>query len=107
MTMTIDEIDAELMRLPASPVSDEDIEARAKLMWKRFELVNARNKPVPPQPCNDIVAYPPPGLGITTLQTPDGPIVAEVIKGRVGFRLKSIAQVPRSNGHVWECEDAR
>jgi len=40
-------------------------------MRQRIELVNARNKPVPPQPCNDIVAYPPPGLGITTLQTPD------------------------------------
>ena len=108
MTMiTLEEIDAELIRLPASPVSDEDIKARAELMRQRIELVNARNKPVPPQPCNDIVAYPPPGLGISTLQTPDGPIMAEVINGRVGFRLKSIAQVPRSNGHVWECEDAR
>jgi hypothetical protein len=40
--MTIDEIDAELMRLPASPTEPEDIEARATMMTTRIELVNAQ-----------------------------------------------------------------
>jgi hypothetical protein len=104
MKMTLEEIDAELLRLPASPVTDEDIKARAALTWQRFELLNARSKPMP-QPCNDIVAYPPVGLGVNVLQTADGPIFAEVIHGRIGFRLKTLAHLPRSNGQAWECEN--
>jgi hypothetical protein len=72
-------------------------------MTKRFELVDAERKTPPaPQPCNDIVAYPPLGLGINVLETANGPIVAEMINGRLGFRLRSLAQLPRSNGLLWE-----
>jgi hypothetical protein len=42
--LTIEEIDAELMRMPVSPTEPEDIEARANMMLKRFEVeAAARN----------------------------------------------------------------
>lgn len=36
--MTLEEVDDALTRLPTSPVTGEDIEARAALTWKRNEL---------------------------------------------------------------------
>src|SRR5258708_1264583 len=38
MKLNLDEIDRELMRLPASPTTPEDITERASLTLKRFEL---------------------------------------------------------------------
>jgi succinyl-CoA synthetase beta subunit len=42
--MTLQEIDQELMRLPASPTTPEDTEARHLLMVKRFEVQAAARK---------------------------------------------------------------
>ena len=39
--MTLEELDAQLAQLPASPKTDEDLVARAKLMARRIELDNA------------------------------------------------------------------
>jgi hypothetical protein len=38
MKLTLEEIDAELMRLPASPTTPEDTEARAAMMQRRFDV---------------------------------------------------------------------
>jgi hypothetical protein len=40
--MTLEQIDAALAALPASPVTDEGISARADLMWKRGEIISTR-----------------------------------------------------------------
>jgi hypothetical protein len=42
--MTLEEIDAALMRLPASPTTPEDIEARHVMMVKRFAVHDAARK---------------------------------------------------------------
>ena len=39
--MNLEQIDAALAAMPASPTTDEDIEARAALAWKRGELISA------------------------------------------------------------------
>jgi hypothetical protein len=44
LKLTLEEIDAELMRLPASPTTPEDIEARHVLMVKRFAVQDAARK---------------------------------------------------------------
>ena len=41
---TLEQIDAELAKLPASPKTDHDIQARAALMQKRYELENQQRK---------------------------------------------------------------
>jgi hypothetical protein len=54
---TLEEVDAELARLPATPTTRADILARASLMRRRIELVNGAR--VEPNPITDerIAAY--------------------------------------------------
>ena len=43
-TMTLSEINTALLRLPASPITPEDVEARATLTIKKFELEAAERE---------------------------------------------------------------
>jgi hypothetical protein len=80
-------------------------------MLQRCELANAeRNAAERPQKQpGDIVCFVPPQIGTNVLQTRDGDIVAEVIEGRVAFRLRSLMQfrnlLSGAHGLLWEREN--
>ena len=91
--MTLEEIDTELMRLPASPTTSEDIEARAELMLKRFEVEAAAREAAASRAAAErkqtwglpLVNVP---AGIDCVITPNGrSVVVDVVDGRRVMRL--------------------
>ncbi|MET4788270.1 hypothetical protein ABIF64_000448 [Bradyrhizobium japonicum] len=86
---TITEIDAAVMRLPASPVTGEDIDARAALMWRRYELESeARAAAARPKEVTGNLLVVVPDDNITQIQTIRGRLInAEVVDGKWVVRL--------------------
>jgi hypothetical protein len=81
--LTLDEIDKELMRLPASPVRDEDIGARAELMTKRIELVSAQRAAAEaPKPLSSTVPVNVPDDLGGILTSTGSYIFAEIVDGK-------------------------
>jgi hypothetical protein len=65
--MTLEEIDAELVRLPTTPTNDADFNARAALMARRCELDQAARAAAnrQPKPRGNLQVFVPPTLGIS------------------------------------------
>lgn len=91
--MTLEEIDKELLRLPASPTTPEDIAARAAMMQKRFEVEAAARTAAADRAAAErkqnwglpLVAVP---AGIDCVLTPNGrTVVADVVDGRRVMQL--------------------
>jgi hypothetical protein len=91
--MTLEEIDRELMRLPRSPTTPEDIAARATMMQKRFEVEAAERKAAVERAAAEkqnawglpLVSVP---AGIDSVITGNGRnVVADVVDGRRVMRL--------------------
>jgi hypothetical protein len=91
--LTLEEIDKELMRLPRSPTTPEDIAARATMMQKRFDMEVAERKAAAERAAAEkqnawglpLVNVPP---GIDTVITQSGRTVfADVVDGRRVMRL--------------------
>jgi hypothetical protein len=65
--MTLNDIDIELARLPTTPKTDADLDARATLMARRIELDQAAKAKDEanrrPRPRGNLVVYVPPGVG--------------------------------------------
>jgi hypothetical protein len=65
---TVDQIDAAMLLLPASPVTGEDIEARATLMKRRCELDQAERAPAPrKEPPTGFTIVVPPNMGLSDI----------------------------------------
>jgi hypothetical protein len=76
--MTLQEIDAALAQLPASPKTDADLDARATLMTRRIELDQSIRRAAAnsrPQPQGDLVVNVPAGAGISHLYGRNGRVV--------------------------------
>jgi hypothetical protein len=77
--MTLEELDAALLLLPRSPVTQEDIEARAMLTRRRHELaVAARDAAAASnrhQPVGNFVVSVPAGIGVTHFYGKGGRVV--------------------------------
>jgi hypothetical protein len=108
--MTLQELDAALALLPASPKTQEDLEARATLMARRIELdqaaraaaVNSR-----PKPRGGLVVNVPVNVGATHLygkggrvcqsrMTEDGRVVMDLFPDEFKSLLAS-----KKHGHDW------
>ena len=64
--MTLQEIEAALAQLPASPKTDADLDARATLMARRIELDQSIRRAAAnsrPQPRGGLIVNVPPGVG--------------------------------------------
>jgi hypothetical protein len=65
--MTLEDLDAELARLPATPKTDEDLNSRATLMTQRITLDQAAKATAEanrqPKPRGNLVINVPPGVG--------------------------------------------
>jgi hypothetical protein len=79
-TLELEKLDQELARLPASPVTDEDLQARATLMAKRIELDQSIRRAAAaksrPQQQGNLVVNVPPGVGISHFYGRSGRVVS-------------------------------
>lgn len=89
MQNTIAEIDAALMRLPASPVTGEDIDAMAALMWRRAKLESeARAAAARPKELTGNLLVVVPDDNISQIQTIHGRLInVEIVDGKRVVRL--------------------
>jgi hypothetical protein len=71
--MTLAEVNAELLRLPASPQNDRDLLARCAMMKRRHEILEAQRKPpreVDQAPIGDMCdVIVPPGYNVSCVQS--------------------------------------
>jgi hypothetical protein len=73
--MTLDELDAALAKIPATPKTDADLDARAALMAKRCELFQAEKATAAnsqPKPRGNLVVNVPAGAGLTHMYGIEG-----------------------------------
>jgi hypothetical protein len=110
--LTLEEIDQEMMRLPASPVRDEDIYARADLAMKRHEAIAAAREAAARHAAAEkkqvwglpLVNVP---AGIDCVLIPNGhadgrTVVADVVDGRRVMQLTRHDLIWLSIGnHAW------
>jgi hypothetical protein len=89
MTMTLNEINTALLKIPATPVSDADIEARASLARQRGEIIEAeRAKAAAPKPIAGAVAVAVPDeLGGIISYSTGRFLHAEIVDGRRVIRM--------------------
>jgi hypothetical protein len=77
---TLAELDTELARLPATPITDEDLDARARLTGRRIELIIAAKDVAEaiarPKPRGSLVVYVPENVGISHYYSNTGNRVA-------------------------------
>jgi hypothetical protein len=103
--MTLEEIDAALAALPASPVTRDQILERAALMRRRIELVDVARRPeaMPPVP-HEIAVVTPAGISCI-LTAADKVLYAEFIDGRPAIKMgwPDFSRLVRSpnGGHLW------
>jgi hypothetical protein len=109
---TIQDIDAALMLLPATPKTDEELEARATLMRRRGDLENAARAEAAAsrqkqRPRGDLVINVPRGVGISHLYgqrgrvccsrlTEDGRLVMDLFVDEFRILLSD-----RTHGLAW------
>jgi hypothetical protein len=91
-TVTVQKLDEALARLPASPVTGEDIEARAALMARRIELDQSARAAAAnsrPQPRGGLVVNVPVNVGTTHLYGRGGRVACSRVAedGRVVIDL--------------------
>jgi hypothetical protein len=74
--MTLEDLDAELARLPATPKTDEDLDARAALMKRRIELDQAQRATAEaasrPKPKGNLAIFVPAAVGTSTYYSDRG-----------------------------------
>jgi hypothetical protein len=109
-TVTLQKLDEALARLPASPVTGEDIEARAALMARRIEVDQSTRAAAAnsrPQPRGGLVVNVPVNVGTTHLYGRGGRVACSRVAedGRVVMDLfpdefKRVL-ADRKHGHDW------
>jgi hypothetical protein len=82
---TLQDIDAALLRLPATPKTDEDLEARHRLMVRRIELDQAQRAKAAadrlPKQRGNLVVFVPDGFGISHYHGAGGRVVQSRVEG--------------------------
>jgi hypothetical protein len=103
--MTLDEIEAALEALPASPEDRDTILARAELARQRIELVKSPTVNMPPPLGATVTVNAPDGVGCVLQKSGHRYFYAEEIEGKTIIKMDwhtfAGLVASRDGGHLW------